>query len=911
MVFSIKKLSHKVILASLLCILPSLFISFNSAFTTYYSQLESLENETDFLAQQMMKMQSLRVDKAERYLKLLSKAPEIQVGNDLTCQKFLRQQLALNDIFSNIGSPLVTGELTCNATSLTRAINVIDRPYIKKAIEESDFSISHLINDRVSNTLSINLAQPVYDPTSLDMTRLVVGVLPFSWWQTLLESVNHKNLLAFITDKNYSVIASYGELSPKVGEHFMAGNRFFSKDYILVKKEYVRDNANHELTLSFWAALPTAQAYELAKKELIYRFIIIVIGFLVSFIVLILSAKYIFIKPVEKLLNKGKVNKTNVYGSLFKFDNLEDSIKQIENQQEKVKQNLTHTESQLLQAYYKQETILKSVLVGIVEFDQYLKILSFSERCQHFYHVTEKEVDGQVLMALNLITENHQVNDIKCIYDAFQNSNGESFEVTSQSTYTPQDDSVAQVIYYKWNVSKVDFETSLTKWVALVEDVTEQELQHQTLSERASTDWLTKLPNRYSIMKMIDRSINESDQNAFSLVLIDLNGFKLINDSFGHDVGDALIIALANRMQGLLLNDEYIGRLGGDEFLLYLPRRNALKRINFLYECFFEPIPIANRTFNCSASFGVAVYPEHGSDALNLIRCADLAMYESKRNPLSAKVYYDESLEQRGLERYEIESALKHALDHNEFFLCYQAVINPTRNKIMCFEALLRLQSAKVGMISPAAFIPIAEESGYINQIGDWVLTQVLTDIPRIKKVFGEKIKVNINLSPYQLKNTLLINRLTDLAEQDSLKTTLVLEITEGTFVDEEAVECLKRLQEIGYCIALDDFGTGFSSLSHISKMPIQVIKIDQSFISQCGQSHRDLMLLKNIIVMAKDLELKIIAEGVEQVEQAEQLIQFGCYHMQGYLYSKPKTLDELLRDKTAILKADNVLNMV
>lgn len=345
MLFSINKLSHKVVLASLLCILPSIFISLNNVLSTYNTQIENLQYETDFFAQQMMHSQSLRVNRAERYLKLLSKSVEIQLGSEVTCNAFVRKQLALSEIFSNIGSPLASGDLLCNATALNKTVNVIDRPYIKKAFEQAEFSISRLIEDKVGKTLSINLAQPVYDPLTWDVTRLVVGVLSFEWWQALLERANHENLLAFITDKDYKVIASHGEFAPQVGEHFLASGNFSNQDFILVKKEYIRDNANHELALSFWAALPTEKAYNVARNELIKSVIIIILGLLVSSLILTLSARYLFIRPVSHLLNEYSGQESVLDNSNLGLEDIEDSIKKIAFEHEEAKQSLSHTGS--------------------------------------------------------------------------------------------------------------------------------------------------------------------------------------------------------------------------------------------------------------------------------------------------------------------------------------------------------------------------------------------------------------------------------------------------------------------------------------------------------------------------------------------------------------------------------------
>ena len=907
----LNKLNQKVILAALLCLLPSFFISFNNVWNTYNTQLSKLRGDTDFFAEQMMNLQRQQINRAESYLKSLANTPEILSGHTQTCQNFLAQQVELNDLFSNIGSPLVTGELTCNGTPLNRVVNVQDRPYIQKAIQQASFSISKLIEDRATHALSINLAQPVFDRESGEIIRLVVGVLPFEWWQALLNDANHENLMSFITDKDGKVIARFGEQSPLLGRAFDP-DLDFDNDFVLVEKQFVRGNANQDLSLAFWVALPKQQAFQEAKAEFIKSFLIIMIGLLISGLILVLSAKFLFIRPVTSLLDEFETG-ADSNSSVMGIENLDESIKKIALRQQQTKQSLSSTEQELIQAYHKQDMILRSVSVGIVELDESLNILSFSRRCQSYYRVLEKDLKNRHLEVLNELTHSHQVNDFQCIHQALETQSKEVdvIEVISRTDRKMTQYSDARTMYFKWAISRVNFEGSDAHWVAVVEDMTEQQLKQENLTERASTDWLTKLPNRYAIMKMIDDSIRRDTDNGFTLVLFDLNGFKLINDSFGHDVGDALIIALSQRMESLLLDDEHIGRLGGDEFLLYLPRRQAINRIQLLQHCFFEPIEVMKRTFNCSASAGISVYPKDGNDALSLIRCADLAMYEAKQSSKNDSVYYDTDLENKGIKRYEIESAIRYALSHDEFELHYQPVVNPTNNEILSAEALIRWHSLSLGTISPAVFIPIAEESGYINLIGHFVLEQVLADLERLREIYGETICINMNLSPHQLKDAILIERLTTLAEQDDKVSALILEITESTLVDEEAVHCLKKLKLLGYKIALDDFGTGFSSLSHIAKMPIHILKIDQSFISQSKHSERDLVLLKNIIAMARDLELKIIAEGVEYSEQANQLIEFGCFHMQGYLYARPKPLAELdldcVEEKTPSEKTDKL----
>ncbi|EAQ65599.1 diguanylate cyclase/phosphodiesterase (GGDEF & EAL domains) with PAS/PAC sensor(s) [Marinomonas sp. MED121] len=906
------KVGKKILLALFVCVLPGVILSFHNVWRTYQDHLDTLNRDANFFADQLILQQTAKIKQAKYFLSELSQFSEIQNPHYSGCKTLLERQLHLVPMFSSIGIPTPDGELICSASNGEAMHLSINDSYFQNAIKYRNLAISNLSRSVHDGELHVHMAYPVEDPKTHSLLGVAVGNMPFSWWQeSLIEFEGVKGtgenaeVLAFITDENNQVMASYGELAPKEGSQFTLGHyganpaeeselnsvSLNDKHYIFAHRNLIRGNETSDLSLTFWVALPSEKGYQTALTNLRSDIVLILVALTLSIFLLWTFARFIIMNPMASLLAEFS-NKNIEPGKQLSIHQLDDSIRQILNQQKNTAKHLSVTEQQLILAYQKQDLILNSASVGIIEFDQNINILSYSQRCQTFFQVPEEQIQHQHLSALAMCAGSRQCNDFQPLLDRFEANEDEDFILVTKSLRGRQQE--PEELFYKWHLTRVESQASITKWVAVIEDATEQENVKRSLSERASHDWLTKLPNRYSAMESVEESIKAHHVDQFYLVLFDLNGFKLINDTFGHDVGDALLIGLSERMGSLLEPNERLARFGGDEFLLFIPGNQLLSRINFLHKEIFASIRIQNRDFHCAASAGIAVYPKDGTDTLTLIKRADLAMYEAKRKQATDCVCYRPEMENQGVERYEMESALRYAYEHNEFSLNYQPVVNPEQKRIMSVEALIRWQSASKGWVGPDKFIKVAEEMGLINQIGLWVIKQALTDLEHVKSIFGDDVCINVNLSPHQLDNSALTNELVALAQQKpSLMNNLILEVTENVLINDASVDRIYRLRKAGYRIALDDFGTGFSSLSHIARMPIDILKIDQSFIARFDDSERDRLLLKNIVAMAKDLDLHIVAEGIESEHQVNQLADMGCPNMQGYFFSKPKALSE------------------
>ncbi len=435
----------------------------------------------------------------------------------------------------------------------------------------------------------------------------------------------------------------------------------------------------------------------------------------------------------------------------------------------------------------------------------------------------------------------------------------------------------------------------ITHFVAVKEDITVKKEQEQLLQYQATYDNLTNIPNRAFALQKLEADINyaKKTQKKLGLMFVDLDHFKDVNDSLGHEFGDELLKETAQRLQNVLRKTDLVARLGGDEFLILIPevenpidlQKIAAKIIHSLQKAFH----IKGYSVFVSASVGITIFPEDGNTAKILMRNADTAMYDSKRSGRNTFSFFTPAMNRAVLNKIKVEKNLINALKNNEFQVFYQPVIHLNSGQIVSAEALLRWYNQELGYISPDRFIPIAEETGFIVDLGQWLLSFVCREAANWQK--HHCLSVAINLSPRQFRDKNLINYISDALRESKLSPySLHLEITENLLLDDIPLvsECLIKISQMNIGLSLDDFGTGYSSLSYLRKFPFQILKIDKSFITDLTTNIQTELLVKAIIAMAKSLNLKVIAEGIETKEQLELLKTYGCDYGQGYLFSKP-----------------------
>jgi diguanylate cyclase (GGDEF)-like protein/PAS domain S-box-containing protein len=450
---------------------------------------------------------------------------------------------------------------------------------------------------------------------------------------------------------------------------------------------------------------------------------------------------------------------------------------------------------------------------------------------------------------------------------------------------------------------------ALSHYCFVFSDISERKTAEEQIYRLAYYDPLTNLPNRLLLYSLLEQAISEAHRNHDhgALLFLDLNRFKHINDSFGHSPADALLAEIGRRLSAALRKEDVVSRLGGDEFVIALfdiNRRDdaavvARKVLGVLAEPFF----IEGHELLLSASIGISIFPDDGRDAETLIRNADVAMYRAKQSGGdSGFVYYSREMNLRSLERLKMEGGLRHALDRDEFILHFQPQLDLASGRITGTEALLRWQLPDRGMVSPAQFIPVAEETGLIVPIGEWVIDATCRQLRAWLDSGLQPVKVAVNLSPRQFSHNLPRTVLGYLRKYQLPAELLEVEITESMLMHnaDAVVAMMQEFAAAGIVMSLDDFGTGYSSLSYLKRFPIDTLKIDQSFVRGIPHDANDTAIATAIISMAKALKLRVIAEGVETSAQLEFLRNAGCDEIQGYWFSKPIPAEpyaQLLRD--------------
>ncbi|QRM31307.1 EAL domain-containing protein [Microvirga sp. VF16] len=414
-------------------------------------------------------------------------------------------------------------------------------------------------------------------------------------------------------------------------------------------------------------------------------------------------------------------------------------------------------------------------------------------------------------------------------------------------------------------------------------------------------DVLTKLPNRLQFVEDLKRTFLASQRSGtdFALLLLDLNRFKDINDSFGHGAGDEIVQTVARRLRERLRKTDLIARIGGDEFaIIQRPIRNRQQVIDLvmaIQTAMRAPCTAGNTEIDVGLSIGVAIASSVGKTSTELMKAADVALYAAKSDSSSSYRLYDADIKDARAERRALEGALKSALENKELDLFYQPILDLATNQMWGCEALARWKHPTKGMISPLQFIPTAEESGLIGPMGDWILEEACSTAMTWPTTSAQPLKVAINLSPVQFRSRDVLASVKRALEISGLPAQrLVLEITESVKLTEEATATLKKLKGLGVSIALDDFGTGYASMSYLSSFPFDKIKIDQSFVRNMLDSPDSRAIIKATIGLAKDLKMSTTAEGVETEEQLNALRLAGASQAQGYLIAKPMSREAI-----------------
>ena len=458
--------------------------------------------------------------------------------------------------------------------------------------------------------------------------------------------------------------------------------------------------------------------------------------------------------------------------------------------------------------------------------------------------------------------------------------------------------------FHQLNVTNIPIivKNHLVGMFGIGKDITENKKNEEKIKYLAYHDSLTGLPNRAFFEEILNKFIADAQQNnkMFGVMFMDLDRFKMINDTLGHDVGDQLLVAVANRLKECIKETDTAARQGGDEFILLIEEVSRKEEITgmaqLILDCFKQPFTINGIEILSTPSIGIAIYPIDGHSSAALIKKADLAMYDVKENGRGYFALFDDA-NTNFSKKLVLEKDMDTALSRKELFLLYQPQLNAANKEIVGVEALIRWNHPSLGIIPPLEFIPIAEKTGKILSIGEWVLKEACLQA-KMWKEKGYHLKIGVNLSPYQLKQEDIVERIAAILSETKVDPrSIVLEITEAATMDDikKIFPKLTALRQLGVKVSIDDFGTGYSSLSYLANFPIDEIKIAREFIANIENDEMNQIIVTSMIELANKLKLNIIAEGIERESQALFLQNIHCAELQGYLFGEPMSMQQIL----------------
>ncbi|MDE1253000.1 EAL domain-containing protein [Vibrio aestuarianus] len=453
-----------------------------------------------------------------------------------------------------------------------------------------------------------------------------------------------------------------------------------------------------------------------------------------------------------------------------------------------------------------------------------------------------------------------------------------------------------------------DDHQQVKNYLCVFEDISLRKAHEAKLEQMAYFDPLTELPNRTNLLQEIAHQIKRynSTKLTFATLFLDIDHFKHINDSFGHFYGDQVLVELASRLKLCLKKTDHIARIGGDEFVILLtklpPEQSLVPILDNIFSVFERYFDFGEESLRLSTSIGIANYPQDGQTPEALLKNADTAMYLAKKNGRNGYAFYSPELTDVAISRVRLQSALYQGVELKQFSLVYQPQFNLHNQTLLGFEALIRWHHPQLGLVSPDEFIPMAEKSGAIQSIGEWVLLTACQQAKQWLDAGYPLDKLAVNVSAIQLKQSNFIEILTRILSESQLPAhKLEIEITEGFLIEnkQKAIHDLQQIAELGVSIALDDFGTGYSSLSYLKGLPLQKLKIDRSFINDIPDDKESNAIVSAILAMGNSLSLIVTAEGIEDEKQMSYLDQIGCHFGQGYYLGRPLSVE----DATNLLK--------
>jgi diguanylate cyclase (GGDEF)-like protein len=841
----------------------------------------------------------------------LSRARDLDSGDRAACSTFLSDVLDQNPDFTGILTIKPDGSLFCDSLRTGRVLDLRDRSYFQRAIRTPDTAVIEPAFGRLTGQAVLQIAYPARDDAGQLMFVLLASVDLNRLMQEQIRNLPPGVEFLLIDDKGTIFVQSSAQLrtGEKPGVPIAGSARYLLATQSTAGTEEL---AGRDGSTEVWAAAHThavdgvkmhvllgrtkselvAHAErrlteDLAALGILSILLLVGVGLFAEFGI---RSQIGRIAKMAQRLGAGDLSARvappyprGELGSLMTV--LNQTASSLELQRRDIEQlNQKLRQAQELEAVERQrlDVAVNNMAQGLILYDASERVVICNRQFMEVLGLSPQIIKPGCTFR-DVIAHRKETGSLAADLDEYR-------ATFLRNIATGHQPSLISTMSDGRSIQIVGKAIASGGWVVTVDDITERKRVDTRIAHMAHYDALTDLPNRVLFRERLDHGLKSGDQLA--VLYIDIDEFKRINDSLGHPVGDELLKAVAGRLRACVAAGDVVARLGGDEFAILQPRvgqtADTVDLITRIYQAIREPYECFGHLLTTDASIGIALAPQHGTDLDHLLKSADLAMYEAKADGRRTFRFFEPGMDSRVHALRTLEQDLRQAISDRDFEIFYQPVVDLRDNRVAGCEALLRWRHPVRGMISPAEFIPVAEETGMINALGEWVLDQACAEAVG----WPDDIKVAVNVSPVQFRSQAFALKVAmALATSGLPARRLELEITEAVLIrdDEAALEMLHHLRGLGVRIALDDFGTGYSSLSYLQRFPFDKIKIDRSFVQDIVEpGGGSACIVQAVVNIAAARNIATTAEGVETQEQLDALRAFECTEMQGYLFSPP-----------------------
>lgn len=913
--FAFSGLRARVLLLAILAFIPWVMTTIHHAVEERRLAISN-EQETALRLVRILSFdQEETISHARALLQALSTLPEIKTGMPVACRQRLSTMLEGAHHYTNIGVVDARGALLCDALATHESRWFGDRGWFRQALKTRQFVISSLMVGRITGKPVIVAAQPILDKDGV-ATRAIWAAIDIGWLDYLLKRIKlPEDTAVNVMDSRGVIVARHPDVEKYIGKLNPLASLVQA---VLAKKQegigqakgadgitqlyaYRRLLENPEMG-SVYISVTTPTDILLAKSDRVFAREMGVLGLttVLIFTLIWFGTDILVLRKMRALIQSARRIAQGDFGVRTQLGQGTSEVSQLARVFDDMAESL-----ELL--FQQSQHIMEVTPEAIIISDSNGKIMMANAQVEKLFGYSRDEMIGASIEIL--VPERLRAGHIahRSMYIAMAHPPVRAMGKGRELFARRKDGSE-----FSADISLGPLKTKDGNFViSAVRDVSERKQFEERLLHQATHDALTGLPNRVLFHDILFHAAAHAQrtEKLLAILFLDLDEFKNINDTIGHEYGDTLLKEIAQRLTATLRKDDLVARQGGDEFAILLQGVSVVQNISQIAEeilaAVSEPFVADGHEMHVTASIGITVFPFDDTDVEHLLQNADTAMYRAKESGKNNFQFYTAAMNTLIRERMEIENGLRHALERDELVLHYQPQVDIQSGKMIGAEALVRWAHPEKGLIPPGKFISVAEESGLIVPIGEWVLRTACRQNKTWQDAGLPPIRVAVNLSARQFREPQLVVVVAKAMEDAGLdphSNCLELELTESLLMKdmEATIVTLHKLHEMGVCLSIDDFGTGYSSLSYLKRFPIHALKIDQSFIRDITIDPNDAAIAATIITLGHNLKLKVIAEGVETAEQLALLREMKCDQIQGYYFSKPipaEALEILLRE--------------